>query len=87
MTRLINLEIYAFILVFLRLGAAFMVMPGFMSSYVNTRVRLCIALAVTFVATPLIADKFPCRPDKPMRLSVFAFLKSPTAFFWVLSCR
>ena len=59
MTRLINLEIYAFVLVFLRIGSAFMVMPGFMSSYVNTRVRLCIALAVTLVATPLVSEQIP----------------------------
>lgn len=74
MTRLINLEIYAFILLFLRLGAAFMVMPGFMSSYVNTRVRLCIALAVTFVATPLIADKIPLptgQTDEIIRFCLF----------------
>lgn len=74
MTRLINLEIYAFILVFLRLGAAFMVMPGFMSSYVNTRVRLCIALAVTFVTTPLIADKIPLptgQTDEIIRFCLF----------------
>ena len=59
MTRLINLEVYAFVLVFLRLGSAFMVMPGFMSSYVNARVRLCIALAVTMVATPLVSEQIP----------------------------
>ena len=57
MTQLLNLEVNALILVFLRFGAAFMLIPGLMSSYVNARLRLCIALAITVVATPLVSDK------------------------------
>ena len=43
MTELLNLEIYKYILIFLRVGSALMLMPGFMTTYVNTRQRLCIA--------------------------------------------
>ena len=59
MTQLLNLEVYALILIFLRFGAAFMLIPGLMSSYVNARLRLCIALAVTVVATPLVSETIP----------------------------
>ncbi len=59
MTDLLNLELYKFLLVFLRVGAAIMLMPGFLTSYVNTKVRLSIALAVAFVLMPVIGDKLP----------------------------
>ena len=44
MAQLLNQEIFKFILVFLRIGSAIMLMPGFSASYVNMRQRLSIAL-------------------------------------------
>ena len=44
MTQLLNLEIYQFIFVFLRIGSAILLMPGFAVSYVTERQRLTIAL-------------------------------------------
>ena len=49
MAQLLNQEIFKFILVFLRIGSAIMLMPGFSASYVNMRQRLSIALAVSVV--------------------------------------
>ncbi len=74
MTQLLNLEVYALVLVFLRFGAAFMLIPGLMSSYVNARLRLCIALAVTVVATPLVSEIIPIPSgniDTTIRLCLF----------------
>lgn len=59
MTRLLNLEIYSFLIIFLRIGAALMVMPGFMTAYVNARLRLSIALAMTFILIPFLSDSLP----------------------------
>lgn len=62
MTELLNLNIYQFLMVFLRVGSAFMLMPGFNSSYVNMQVRLSIALAVAVVLMPVIAPHLPPQP-------------------------
>ncbi len=62
MAELLNINIYHFLMVFLRLGAAIMLMPGFMSSYVNANVRLSIALALSVVLIPAISPHLPAQP-------------------------
>ncbi len=62
MTELLNLEVYRFVFIFLRIGSALMLMPGFMSSYVNARTRLTIALAITIVLIPFLAEYLPPQP-------------------------
>lgn len=62
MTQLFTLEIYAFMTIFLRVGSAILVMPGFMTSYVSTRIRLSVALALTLVLIPLLSSRLPVPP-------------------------
>lgn len=62
MTELLNLELYRYVLVFLRIGSAVMIMPGFMTNYVNMRYRLSVALALTFVLVPFLNDYLPAQP-------------------------
>lgn len=62
MAELLSINMYHFLMVFLRLGSAIMLMPGFMSSYVNTNVRLSIALALSVVLMPAIAPHLPAQP-------------------------
>ncbi len=62
MTQLFTLEIYAFMTIFLRIGSAILVMPGFMTSYVSTRIRLSVALALTLVLLPLLSTRLPVPP-------------------------
>lgn len=62
MTQLFTLEIYAFMTIFLRVGSAILVMPGFMTSYVSTRIRLSVALALTLVLLPLLSTRLPVPP-------------------------
>lgn len=66
MTEILNLELYKFMLIFLRIGAAIMFMPGFRSSYVNMNVRLAIALAITFI---LLLPLSPMLPNQPLNFS------------------
>ncbi len=58
-TNLLTLEIYQYMLVFVRLGAALMFMPGFSASYVSPRARLCLALTVCVIITPIVGDMLP----------------------------
>ena len=48
--------------IFLRVGSAILVMPGFMTSYVSTRIRLSVALALTLVLIPLLSSRLPVPP-------------------------
>ena len=74
MTQLLNLEIYQFIFVFLRIGSAILLMPGFAVSYVTERQRLSIALAITIVLVPFLSSYLPPTPSDFLyflRLSLF----------------
>lgn len=59
MHQLLNIELYKFLLIFLRFGSAMMLMPGFSAGYVGTKFRLCIALSISFILIPVIGDKLP----------------------------
>jgi len=45
-------------------------MPGFSSSFVSARMRLAIALAVTFLVTPVLANELPVLPKSIAALSL-----------------
>ncbi|NKB56808.1 MAG: flagellar type III secretion system protein FliR [Alphaproteobacteria bacterium] len=60
--RLLALEVFSYLLVFSRLGAAIMLLPGFGEAFVPLRVRLLAALTVTAVMYPVVA---PLLPDTP----------------------
>ena len=51
--------IYAFLLTFVRMGTAAMIMPGIGDSFVPERIRLFIALALSFILAPLTAQYMP----------------------------
>ncbi len=51
--------VFAFILSFVRIGTAVMIMPGLGDSFVPQRIRLHVALGFSFVLFPLIVDKIP----------------------------
>ncbi|MGB8274690.1 MAG: flagellar biosynthetic protein FliR [Alphaproteobacteria bacterium] len=61
-------DVFAFFLVFARMGAAVMLMPGLGESYVSARIRLMIALAIALVVTPVVSDTLPPQPDSPAAL-------------------
>jgi flagellar biosynthetic protein FliR len=65
---LLNLNIFAFFLIFSRIGSAVAVMPGFSSSFVSARMRLAIALAITFLITPSLAADLPVLPSSTIAL-------------------
>lgn len=51
--------VFAFVLTFVRMGTALMIMPGIGDSFVPQRVRLLMAMAMSFVLFPLIVPKLP----------------------------
>ncbi len=63
MVELFNISLYSYILIFMRVGAIFMLMPGFSASYINTQVRLILSLAVTLILQPLLYAELPTEPQ------------------------
>jgi flagellar biosynthesis protein FliR len=57
-------------LVFARIGSALMLVPGIGESQVPGRIRLMLALAVSLVLAPLVADLLPPLPPSPSRLAL-----------------
>jgi len=64
-------QLSAFLFIFARLGSALMIMPGFGDSYVSPRIRLLLALAMSALLTPLLADKMPPLPESRITLALF----------------
>lgn len=59
----LTLSTFHIALVFVRMGATFMMLPGFAASYVPVRVRLLLALTITLVVVPLVRPVLPDIPD------------------------
>ncbi len=51
--------VFAFTIIFVRMGTAFMIMPGIGDSFVSTRVRLHIAVALSFLLFPIVLPYVP----------------------------
>lgn len=57
--QFIALNVFAFILTFVRIGTAIMIAPGVGDSFVPQNIRLYFALAFSVILTPLVASKIP----------------------------
>lgn len=65
--------IFAFMLIFVRLGTAMMIMPGIGDSFVPQNVRLLMAFSMAFVLTPLVQNFMPAEvPAAPMLFTLIA---------------
>lgn len=51
--------VFAFILTFVRVGTAIMIMPGIGNAFVPANIRLYFALALSFVIFPLLQSRIP----------------------------
>jgi len=68
LAEFLQLNLFAFFLVFFRIGTIIMILPGFSASYVNVQARLIIALGVTLMLTPLLVDILPVMPASAVAL-------------------
>ncbi|MGQ9365869.1 flagellar biosynthetic protein FliR [Azospirillum sp. A39] len=62
-------QLFVWLLVFARVGSAFMVMPTIGDPFVSTRTRLLFALAVSVVVTPVLAPRLPPEPQQVLALA------------------
>jgi flagellar biosynthesis protein FliR len=57
-------------LVFARLSAALMLMPGIGEAYVSIQIRLAVAIVLTIVISPLVIGTLPILPATPLELMI-----------------
>jgi flagellar biosynthetic protein FliR len=69
--QLLVTDVYMFLAVFARMGAALMVLPGFGELTIPPRVRLAFALTLSFVLFPLVVDLIPPMPSNAFGLAAF----------------
>jgi flagellar biosynthetic protein FliR len=68
--QLLPNDLFSIVLVFMRMGAAMMLLPGFGETYVAPRIRLIIAIALALVVTPVVSASLPPMPDDTLSLFV-----------------
>ncbi len=66
---LVPAGLFAFLMVFTRIGAVMMVLPGIGETYVPARVRLALALTMAAAITPGLVGLLPPLPAQPMILA------------------
>lgn len=63
-------NVYALLLIFSRLGGAFMLFPGFASQSVPMRFRLLLAVAMSFLLLPILSGRLPPMPTDPLGMAL-----------------
>jgi flagellar biosynthetic protein FliR len=63
-------ELFAFLLIFSRVGAGIMLLPGIGEAYVSPRLRLVFALMMSLVMLPVFGADMPPMPGSPLALFV-----------------
>lgn len=58
-------EVFSVLLIFVRVGATVMLMPGVGDPYVAMRIRLLLSLFIALLMTPVLAPTLPALPDAP----------------------
>ena len=74
LAELVPTEIFGFFLVFVRLGAALMLLPGIGERFIPVRIRLAVAIVLTLAIGPVVVDTLP--PLPPQFLEMFLLLLS-----------
>ncbi|MBL4893721.1 MAG: flagellar type III secretion system protein FliR [Emcibacter sp.] len=70
MADLMPAEIFAFLLVFSRMGAMVMLMPALGETAIPQRVRLVMALSISFIIYSLVRESLPALPGSPYMLGM-----------------
>jgi flagellar biosynthetic protein FliR len=78
---IIGTEVSAFLLIFMRLGVALMIMPGIGEMFVSPQIRLNFALALSFVLTPFLAHNLPPLPSDAVPMVELLLSEAFVGFF------
>lgn len=70
LSALLPAEVFAVLLVFVRVGAALMLLPGFGEPAVTPRLRLLLGLLIALLVTPLLEGQLPGLPSDVAHLGL-----------------
>jgi flagellar biosynthetic protein FliR len=79
--QLTALPLFAGFLIFVRIGTILSLLPGFSAAFVNPRLRLLMALAVTVLLTPLLAPAMPPQPPTAAGLALVTISEVAVGLF------
>lgn len=74
-------KVFAFLLIFARLGAMILTMPGTGETFLPQRIRLQLALAISFILLPLLAPLLPAPPQQPWKVAELITLELGNGLF------
>lgn len=63
-------QLWAFFLIFCRVGSALMVLPGFGEVYVSPRIRLLFSLTFSLLLTPMLQARIPELPASAVAMGI-----------------
>ncbi len=89
LTLVLPAEVFSVLLVFVRVGAAMMLLPGIGEPFVSARLRLLLALLLSLLVAPVLSSALPALPASPAALGLLVlgeatiglFLGTVTRFF------
>lgn len=81
LAELLPEQAFSLLLVFVRLGTALMLLPGFGETYISPRVRLLLALTLTVVIHPVLPPVLPPLPESAVALFLLVFGEAFVGFF------
>lgn len=70
LAQILPADLFSTLLVFVRLAATLMIIPGFGEIYISQRVRFALAFMLTLVVAPLVVHALPGQPATPIELVV-----------------
>jgi flagellar biosynthetic protein FliR len=70
LAELTNNVIFHYAIVFSRIGAIFLFIPGFGESYVTVRARLALGLTTSLIIFPLVSPNFPPVPEDFIKIAL-----------------
>ena len=80
-------EVFAFLVIFSRLGAALMLMPGIGETYIAARSRLGLALMFSLVLTPVFEHLIPDPPGDVLTVALLLAAEITIGLFFGFICR
>ncbi len=80
-------ELFAFLLIFARIGAGLMIMPGIGETYISPRIRLLLALSIALLLTPTFGYLIPEPPGSPLTLLLLLSAEILVGLFFGTLCR
>lgn len=74
-------NVFAFLLIFTRIGTAMMIMPGIGDTFVSTNIRLLFAVAVSFAMVPVLQGFLPAVPSTAAGFALLLGFETLTGIF------